>query len=159
MKTPLEYHRYFCSKEMAYRGHDETDESLNPGKSKEFINVMLRTNPTFEQLHKRVIQTYKAYDYASKRSLLELIRALASEVRHLIEEQIDKAWMYSMLINECKDNAGHEELSTCFRFLNDKYRNRSHQKCGLTPTRGSRKCLSGVKVQCFIDLAMYFLTD
>ena len=24
-----------------------------------------------------------------------------------------------MLIDECKDNAGHEELSTCFRFVND----------------------------------------
>ena len=30
-KTLLEYHRYFCSEEMAYRGHDETDESLNAG--------------------------------------------------------------------------------------------------------------------------------
>ena len=38
------------------------------------------------------------------------------------EEQIDKAGMYSMLIDECKDNAGHEELSTCFRFLNDEGR-------------------------------------
>lgn len=110
MKTLLEYHRYFCSEEMAYRGHDETDESLNAGKWKEFINVMLRTNPTFKQLHRRVIQTYKAYDYTSKRSSLELIRAMASEVRHLIEEQIDRAGMYSMLIDECKDNAGHEEL-------------------------------------------------
>ena len=26
---------------------------------------------------------------------------------------------YSILIDECKDNAGHEELSTCFRFVND----------------------------------------
>ena len=110
MKTLLEYHRYFRSEEMAYRGHDETDELLNPGKWKEFINVMLRTNSTFKQLHRRVIQTYKAYDYTSKRSSLELIRAMASEVRYLIEEQIDKAGMYSMFIDECKDNAAHEEL-------------------------------------------------
>ena len=34
MKTLLEYHRYFCSEEMAYRGHDEIDESLNAGKWK-----------------------------------------------------------------------------------------------------------------------------
>ena len=47
---------------------------------------------------------------------------MASELRHLIEERIDKAGMYSMLIDECKDNAGHEELSTCFRFLNDEGR-------------------------------------
>ncbi|CAB4040240.1 Hypothetical predicted protein [Paramuricea clavata] len=122
MKTLLEYHQYFCSEEMAYRGHDETDESLNAGKWKEFIKAMLRTNPTFNQLHSRLTQTYKVYDYTSKGSSLELIRAMASEVRHLIEEQIDKTGMYSMLIDECKDNAGHEELSTCFRFVNDKGR-------------------------------------
>ena len=122
MKTLLEYHRYFCSEEMAYRGHDETDESLNAGKWKEFIKAMLRTNPTFNQLHSRLTQTYKVYDYTSKGSSLELIRAMASEVRHLIEEQIDKTGMYSMLIDECKDNAGHEELSTCFRFVNDEGR-------------------------------------
>ena len=104
---------------MAYRGHDETDESLNAGKWKEFIKAMLRTNPTFNQLHSRLTQTYKVYDYTSKGSSLELIRAMASEVRHLIEEQVDKTGMYSMLIDECKDNAGHEELSTCFRFVND----------------------------------------
>ena len=27
--------------------------------------------------------------------------------------------MYTILIDECKDNAGHEELSTCFRYVND----------------------------------------
>jgi hypothetical protein len=122
MKTLLEYHQYFSSQEMAYRGHDETDESLNAGKWKEFINTMLRTNPTFNQLHSRLTQTYKTYDYTSKGSSLELIRAMASEVRHVIEEQIDRAGMYSMLIDECKDNAGHEELSTCFRYVNDKGR-------------------------------------
>ncbi len=26
--------------------------------------------------------------------------------------------MYSMLIDECKDNAGNEELAICFRFIN-----------------------------------------
>ena len=41
MKTLLEYHRYFCSEEIAYRGHDETNESLNAGKWKEFIKTML----------------------------------------------------------------------------------------------------------------------
>ena len=29
---------------------------------------------------------------------------------------INNARMISMLIDECKDNAGHEELSTCFRY-------------------------------------------
>ncbi len=49
MITLLHYHRYFCMEEMAYRGHDETDESPNPGKWKQFIETMLVTNPTFKQ--------------------------------------------------------------------------------------------------------------
>ena len=119
MKTLLEYHRYFCSEEIAYRGHDETNESLNAGKWKEFIKTMLCTNPTFKQLHGRMLQQYNAYDYTSKRSSIDLIKALAYEVRHQIEKLLNSAGMYSMLIDECKDNAGHEELSTCFRFVNE----------------------------------------
>ena len=119
MKTLLQYHRYFCVEEMAYRGHDETDESLNAGKWKEFIKAMLSTNPTFKKLHDTMKKQYKSYDYTSKRSSIELVEAMATEVRHQIKDQIERAGMYSILIDECKDNAGHEELSTCFRFVND----------------------------------------
>ena len=94
MKMLLEHHRYFCSEEMAYRGHDETDKSLNAGKWKEFIKVMLRTNPKFQQLHSRLTQTYKIHDYTSKGSSIELKKAMASEVLHMIEKQIEKEGMY-----------------------------------------------------------------
>ena len=119
MKMLLQYHQYFCSEEMAYRGHDETTESQNAGKWKEFINLMLRTNPLFKKYHDKMKQRYRTYDYTSKRSSNELVKSMAFEVRRTIKEQIDEAGMYSMLIDECKDNAGHEELAICFRFVND----------------------------------------
>ena len=81
--------------------------------------AMLSTNPTFKKLHDTMKKQYKSYDYTSKRSSIELVEAMATEVRHQIKDQIERAGMYSMLIDECKDNAGHEELSTCFRFVND----------------------------------------
>ena len=46
------------------------------------------------------------------------MEGMATEMRHQIKDQIERAGMYSMLIDEYKDNAGHEELSTCFRFVN-----------------------------------------
>lgn len=119
MKLLLQYHQYFCSEEMAYKGHVETSESQNAGKWKEFINLMLRTNPSFKKLHDKIKQWYRTYDYTLKRSCKELIKAMASEVRRHIKELIDQASMYSMLIDECKDNARHEELAICFRFVND----------------------------------------
>ncbi len=64
-------------------------------------------------------QRYRTYDYTSKRSSNELVKAMAFEVRRTIKEQINEAGMYSMLIDECKDNTGHEELAICFRFVNE----------------------------------------
>ena len=114
----LQYHQYFCTEEMAYRGHDETSESSNAGKWKEFITLMLRTNPLFKTLHGKMKHQYRTYDYTSKRSCNELVKVMSFEARRTIKEKIDKAGMYSLLIDECKDNAGDEELAICFRFLN-----------------------------------------
>ncbi len=44
---------------------------------------------------------------------------MATEVRQQIKDQIERSGMYTILIDECKDKAGHEELSTCFRYVND----------------------------------------
>ena len=32
-----------------------------------------------------------------------------------LREKLELAGTYSLLIDECKDNAGHEELALCFR--------------------------------------------
>ncbi|XP_028408662.1 zinc finger MYM-type protein 1-like [Dendronephthya gigantea] len=104
-KTLLEYHRYFCSEEMAYRGHDETDKSLNAGKWNEFINEG-DSNIQSIRLHIKAIfaRVNKSHGFRGSTS----------------DRGTDRqSGMYSMLIDECKDNAGHEELSTCFRFVND----------------------------------------
>ena len=37
LKMLLEFHRYFCLQELPYRGHDETQESMNPGNWKELL--------------------------------------------------------------------------------------------------------------------------
>ena len=38
-----------------------------------------------------------------------MIVSLANEVRMVIKNMINNAGMFSMLIDECKDNAGHED--------------------------------------------------
>ena len=102
---------------MAYRGHDEDSESLNQGKWEEFIKLMLLTNKHFKDLHSSIIATHKTYGYTFNRSCNEMIQALADEVRHTIRSEIEASKMFALLIDECKDNAGHEELSICFRYL------------------------------------------
>jgi len=86
-KMLLQYYQYFCSEETAYRGHNETTESQNAGKWKEFINLMLRTNPLFKRYHDKMKQRYRTYDYTSKRSSNELVKSMAFEVRRTIKNR------------------------------------------------------------------------
>lgn len=81
---------------------------------------MLSTSPTLKDFHDIIKKQYKSYNYTSKRSSIELVKTMTTEVRmHEIKDQIERAGMCSMLIDECKDNAGHEGLSTCFQDVND----------------------------------------
>lgn len=109
----------FVPKKMAYRGHDETSESLNTRKWNELINLMLRTNSLFKTLHGKMKQhIYRNNNYTSKRICNELVKTMAFEVRRNVKEWIEHAGRHSLLIDECKANAGHGELAICFRFVN-----------------------------------------
>ena len=102
---------------MVYRGHDEDPESSNQVKWEEFNKLVLLTNNHFKDLHSSIASTHKTYDYTSKSSCNELIQALAGEVGHIIRSELEASTMSALSIDECKDNAGHEELSICFRYL------------------------------------------
>ena len=118
LKMLLEFHRYFCLQELPYRGHHETQESLNPGNWKEFIKIPLSTNSIFATLSKKLKTQYSLYDYTSKSICMEFIKALADETECIVKEKLELAGTYSLLIDECKDNAGHEELALCFLYVN-----------------------------------------
>ena len=48
----------------------------------------------------------------------EFIKALADETKWIVKVNLEVAGTYSILNDECKDNAGHEELALCFRYVN-----------------------------------------
>ena len=115
----IKYHIYFLTNEMPYRKNDETDESLFLGKWKEFIKCSLDTNERFRDLQQKVTGKHKKYDYTSKRTCGEMVSVISELVRESIVSEINEAGIYSIMIDECKDNAGHEELSICFRYVKD----------------------------------------
>ena len=47
---------------------------------------------------------------------IEFIKALADETKWIVKVNLEVAGTYPILIDECKDNAGHEELALCFRY-------------------------------------------
>ena len=77
--------------------------------------MQLSTNSTFATLSKKLKTQYSLYDYTSKSICMEFFKALADETKCIVREKLELAGTYSLLIDECKDNAGHEELALCFR--------------------------------------------
>ena len=48
---------------------------------------------------------------------MELIQALADETKCIVKEKLELAGTYSLLIDECKDNAVMR-IALCFRYVN-----------------------------------------
>ena len=48
LKFLFKFQMYFTKNELPYRGHDETEDSLSPGKWKDLINLQMDTNQTFK---------------------------------------------------------------------------------------------------------------
>ena len=66
LSSLFKYVMWFTTNEIPMRGGDETDESKNPGKWISFIKLQLETNPTFWELHQKIMSNRTAMDYTSK---------------------------------------------------------------------------------------------
>ena len=110
--------RYFVIQELAYRSRDEHDKSSNnQGNYMELINITLQTNPTFAKLRDNIKKQCSVnQDYTSKTVFNEFIGIMANQVRERIGQSLKASGMFYLIIDECKDNASHEQLSVCVRF-------------------------------------------
>ena len=121
----LEYIRYFCVQEIPFRGDEETSNSLNRGNFSELLEVNFselmkgnfKVNKYFRDASEKIKGQYSMHvDYLSKTIYSELISLMASEVRRRIGDEVRSSLFYSLLMDESKDNCGHEQLSFSIRF-------------------------------------------
>lgn len=110
--------RYLVVQEIPYRHVDEHDESAsNQGNYIELLKAQCETNPTFNKLRDNILKQYSIHkDYWSKQIFNEFVEIMADAVRNKIGHEISEAGMFFLIIDECKDKAGHEQLSLCVRF-------------------------------------------
>ena len=104
--------------EIPYRHlHEHDEDALNQGNFVELLKIICETNPVFEDLRSSVMKQYSIHqDYWSKTIFNEFVEAMADEVRTQIGKSIAEAGMFFLVIDECKDKAGHEQLSLCVRY-------------------------------------------
>ena len=123
----FKYAIWFATNELPTRGHDETEDSNNPGNWLSFIKLQMEMNPSFSELHGKILKnSHHTFHYTSKTSLNGFFEVIADSIRQKICEEIRECGMFSILIDESKDQGKREELALVVRYYSDKVVERSY---------------------------------
>ena len=105
----------FLSKQgLAFRGDDETAESLNKGNFLELVNLMRTIDPSFSLQMDRMPSNAS---YLSPVSQNALIDTCADMVKQSIIADMQEAQFVAVLADEARDVSKMEQLSICIRFV------------------------------------------
>ncbi|CAN1310628.1 Zinc finger MYM-type protein 1 [Linum perenne] len=101
----------------SFRGHDESDTSLNQGNVKSWIGFAAKLN---EGIKNVVLDKAPGNaKYTSPNIQKEILAIIANIVRGRIRDEIGNS-CYSILVDEAVDQAGREQMSIILRFVNSR---------------------------------------
>ena len=99
---------------LAFRGHDETANSLDKGNFREIVDLLARWDPILSDYIERAPRNCT---YLSNRSQNDIIKALGEVVLEEIIRDIKSAGIYSVMMDETTDTSGKEQASVIVRFV------------------------------------------
>ncbi|CAF1107795.1 unnamed protein product [Brachionus calyciflorus] len=109
----IEIVKYLAKQGLAFRGHDECENSNNMGNFKELIDWYSSRDRSF----KSFIENSKKANYCSKTTQNELIGILSDQVLKTLVDKVNGNTFYSLIIDETTDISKIEQLSICVRFV------------------------------------------
>ena len=114
LQTMLKIALLCARQDLALRGHDESENSENKGNFREILALLASESPTLKHQLESAPSNAK---YISKEIQNDLLKAAAAIVPHSICEDIQSAYYYSLIADECRDVSRTEQLSICLRFV------------------------------------------
>lgn len=104
-----------CSKQdLAFRGHDESANSLNKGNFNKIWSLVAKHDPIVKD---KLAHNLRNATYTSPEIQNNIINIMASMVRKEISTAVQKAGCYSILADETKDASKQEQLSIVVRYI------------------------------------------
>ena len=104
-----------CSKqEIAFRGHDEGETSLNRGNFREILGLVASHDCVVEE---RLSHGPRNAKYTSPTIQNNIISIMATLVRRSICASVQKSEMYSIIVDETKDLSKQEQLFIAVRYI------------------------------------------
>ena len=98
-----------CSQqEISFRGHDESEGSLNKGNFLQILGLVAKHDPIVGE---RLFHGSRNAKYTSHMIQNNILAVMASLVRKQICHSVQKACFYSLMVDETKDLSKHEQMS------------------------------------------------
>ncbi len=106
-----------CSRlEIALRGHDESNSSLNKGNFRELLEVVAKHDPIVKE---RLEQGPRNATYLSPEVQNLLLRIMGDMLRKRISNEVKQAGFFSLLADESKDASKKEQLAIIVRYVDE----------------------------------------
>ena len=116
--------KFLAKQSLAFRGHDETDESINSGNFLELIKYTAEFDEVLStHLQSTSIkpgQARKHKTYLSKDSQNVFIQLLSDHLLRTLASKINSAIHYCLQIDGTRDLAGHEQISLVLRIADER---------------------------------------
>ncbi|KDO51959.1 hypothetical protein CISIN_1g039830mg, partial [Citrus sinensis] len=114
LKTSIVATKWLAKQACAFRGHDESVNSLNRGNFIELIKLLVTMN---EEINKVVLENApKNTQYIAPKIQKELLNIIANKVRHKIREEVDDA-KFCIIIDEAVDESYKEQMVIILRYV------------------------------------------
>ncbi|CAH9141984.1 unnamed protein product [Cuscuta epithymum] len=115
LKTSIMTVQWLALQGCAFRGHDESEKSLNRGNMIELITYTAKWN---EEVREVVLgNAPKNAKYTSPDIQKEILSLMANRVRRMIREEIGDS-CFCLLVDEAKDESDREQMAIILRFVN-----------------------------------------
>jgi hypothetical protein len=120
LKTISEAVLYLGKQELAFRGHDESTESLNKGNYRELLECLSKFDSVFERrFHGRLADSERVhtgvFTGVSSDIQNDLIECIDSIIQDQIEKEIKECSFLSIQVDETTDVSTKEQLSVIIR--------------------------------------------
>ncbi|XP_052178763.1 uncharacterized protein LOC127792338 [Diospyros lotus] len=114
LKTSIESVKWLALQGCAFRGHDESTESINRGNYIELIKLHGRANKEIDDVVPE--NAAKNAKYTSPRIQKEILQIIADCLQHKICEEIGDA-KFCILVDEAVDESHKEQMAIVLRYV------------------------------------------
>ncbi|XP_029147089.1 uncharacterized protein [Arachis hypogaea] len=114
--------RFLLRQGLAFRGNDETDDSVNQGNFLELLNFLAQHNEEIDRAFKNARGNLKLRAPSIQK---DIVRAAASETTKAIVNDLGDE-LFAVLVDEAREISIKEQMSVCLRYVNKEGQVREH---------------------------------